>query len=258
MPTPYKGRTIPAFSDTADAPKAFQDFVDDGPIPTFADSGSRAADWAAPPEGSISYLESSKQFEAHDGAGWRDFTSFILPPGVILPSASLALPQGFLWAAGQEVQISAYDDLYNAIGTQYGSASPGYFRLPATNKRVLVGDIAQSGFNRGESGGYADPQLRQHDHPVSDTHRHPPGNDMVNFVTYQDTLAPGAGWAFQNTNQPVLDFNAFALGQGDFHASATMSGQTTSGSIDVQNEEHGDQANGNFPPYVTVSFIIKY
>lgn len=62
--------TIPAYADVADGPKAFQDFVDTGPIPRFADSTARDAAIATPVEGQLCYLTSTSAVLVYDGASW--------------------------------------------------------------------------------------------------------------------------------------------------------------------------------------------
>ena len=53
--------------------------------------------------------------------------------GMIIACAEPFAPTGWLACDGSEKPISQYQDLYNAIGSTYGSASSGNFRLPAFN-----------------------------------------------------------------------------------------------------------------------------
>lgn len=71
MTQEYKGFTIPAYADTADAPKAFQDFTDDGPIPRFADATARDAAIATPVAGQMCYLNSTSAVQVYSGSAWE-------------------------------------------------------------------------------------------------------------------------------------------------------------------------------------------
>ena len=70
MSQSYKGLTIPSYTDTADAPNAFQDFTDSGPIPRFADGTARDAAIAVPLEGQMCYNTALGTFQYYDGASW--------------------------------------------------------------------------------------------------------------------------------------------------------------------------------------------
>lgn len=70
MSQSYKGLTIPSYSDTADAPAAFQGFVDSGPIPRFTDSTARDAAIVSPVEGMMCYLTGSDELQIYNGASW--------------------------------------------------------------------------------------------------------------------------------------------------------------------------------------------
>lgn len=70
MSQSYKGMTIPAYADSADGPLAFQDFVDSGPIPRFADATARDAAIATPVAGQMVYNTTTGLFEAWNGASW--------------------------------------------------------------------------------------------------------------------------------------------------------------------------------------------
>lgn len=70
MPDSYRGLTIPAYADAADAPKAFADFVDSGPVPRFANAGARDAAIPSPTDGMLVYLIDQGQFLARIGGVW--------------------------------------------------------------------------------------------------------------------------------------------------------------------------------------------
>lgn len=68
------------------------------------------------------------------------------PAGMIVQWPSTTPPGGWLLCDGSEKLISAYPDLYTAIGTTYGALTNGsgsngttHMRLPAMNGRIPVG-----------------------------------------------------------------------------------------------------------------------
>ncbi len=66
----YKGRQIPAYTDPADAPTAFAEFVDSGPIPRFTDADNRDGFLPSPVAGMVCYITSLGRFQHFDGAQW--------------------------------------------------------------------------------------------------------------------------------------------------------------------------------------------
>lgn len=72
----------------------------------------------------------------------RDFgaSSFALPPGVVNTFAGSTAPDGWLLCFGQAVSRTQYVDLFNAIGTSYGSGDGSTtFNLPDLRGRVPAG-----------------------------------------------------------------------------------------------------------------------
>jgi microcystin-dependent protein len=67
------------------------------------------------------------------GTGGVDFI------GQIVPFAGWFVPDGFLQANGQELQIAEYPELFNIIGTMYGGDGNTTFALPNLTGRTAVG-----------------------------------------------------------------------------------------------------------------------
>lgn len=74
----------------------------------------------------------------------------VTPTGVILPYAGLNAPTGWLFCDGSEVLISAYPELFDAIGYQFGDISTllglGTFKLPDMRGRM---PLAMDSMNNG-------------------------------------------------------------------------------------------------------------
>lgn len=62
-----------------------------------------------------------------------------LPSGSILAFGGITAPTGFLLCDGSSYLISDQTALFNAIGTLYGTAGGGTFRVPDYRGRVLLG-----------------------------------------------------------------------------------------------------------------------
>jgi hypothetical protein len=63
-----------------------------------------------------------------------------VPVGAILPYAGTAAPTGYLLCDGSEVAIGSYNDLYNVVGTTFGTGvNPSTFKLPDLRGRFALG-----------------------------------------------------------------------------------------------------------------------
>jgi len=101
------------------------------------------------------------------------------PIGAMIPFAGDTPPVNWLECDGAEVSQDDWPLLYEAIGSTYGSAAAGNFKLPDTRGRVLVGAGAGAGLTsraRGDSWGdeqvtLSESQLPPHSHSV---HSHTP------------------------------------------------------------------------------------
>jgi microcystin-dependent protein len=64
-----------------------------------------------------------------------------VPTGVILPYGGATAPSGWLLCDGSQVNQTQYAALYAVISTSFntGGETAGYFRLPGTARRTLVG-----------------------------------------------------------------------------------------------------------------------
>ena len=82
-----------------------------------------------------------------------NFSNF-LPVGVILPYAGDIPPEGFLICNGASISRQLYPNLFNVIGTKYGSNDPSFFNLPN-----LVDRVVQGASDKNKLGTYLSPAL---------------------------------------------------------------------------------------------------
>ena len=78
-----------------------------------------------------------------------------VPTGTIVPFAGNQIPNGWLLCNGQSVSQSTYSDLYQVLGSLYGSATDGNFVLPNITGKFVSGiDVSNTNFNElGKTGG---------------------------------------------------------------------------------------------------------
>jgi microcystin-dependent protein len=95
-----------------------------------------------------------------------------IPVGCIFPYAGSTAPTGWLLCNGQSVSRSVESQLFDVLGTTYGSSSGTTFNLPDLRGRVIIGkDTATGSANRvtveldskvlGATGGYEDIALTE-------------------------------------------------------------------------------------------------
>jgi microcystin-dependent protein len=194
-------------------------------------------------------------------------------PGVInqFAGSGSAAPTGWLFCDGQEILISSYTNLYNALTSNgftfpYGANTNGsggagstHFRIPNFKGRVPVGrDSAQTEFDvLGESGG-SKTSTAPHDHSISHDHgAFTSGNDSPDHA--HGTYNQITGFAGYGQNSPILG-NAVWNVESRNTDGATARHQHN---IDVPNFTGTSGASsaavtsGNLQPYITVNYIIK-
>lgn len=145
MSEAYRGLTIPSYADSADAPKAFKDFADSGPIPRFADATARSAAIPSPTEGQMAYMLDTSTLVVYDGVGsW--VAPFVLPgaaafTGTIDAGSQRIVNVGTPTADGDAMSRLYADGRYSAIG--HGHAVGGHTHLEAdiTDLSIAWGDV---------------------------------------------------------------------------------------------------------------------
>lgn len=154
-------------------------------------------------------------------------TGDTFPIGAISPYAGSVAPTNWLICDGRAISRVTYSDLFNAIGTTYGSGDGNTtFNLPNLKGRVITGlDTSQTEFDAlGETGG-------EKTHLLTD-------NEIPPLTTYAPSQTTGGNMAYLN------DWSGYTgTGLGNIPITKT---KTTNAS------EHN-----NLQPYITLNYIIK-
>jgi microcystin-dependent protein len=181
--------------------------------------------------------------------------------GLIYPLATDTIPSGFLLCDGAAYSRTEYSELFEAIGTTYGSGNgTTTFNVPNLSTRVPVG--AGVGYPLGKTDGEAEHTLTADEMP---SHAHTKGNmeitgewnltsDENNAGLDAGSSATGAiiaksGKGYISKVAEGSDGSQFITSGFSFNASNGWTGETS--------YEGGDQPHNNMQPYVVVNYIIS-
>lgn len=189
-----------------------------------------------------------------------DQVNALIVPGIINQYAGVSLPSGWLWCDGQELSISLYPDLYNAITNNgsvfpYGNNTDGsggagstHFRVPNFKGKIPVGtDSTQVPFDSlGKSGGAIN-----HTHNIDST-----GSTGHNHTISGSSAATNTNNALGNHSHNVSTNgsntgNSGNHGHGDTFGTAANGSNTnfgrTSGNVflTVAGSSHSHGVNGS-------------
>jgi hypothetical protein len=171
-----------------------------------------------------------------------------IPAGTLFDFAGLSAPSGFLPCDGRAVSRTDYDILFAAIGTLWGDGDGSTtFNLPDFRDKFVLGSSATRA--TGSSGGTADSSVVSHRHGIG---RFELGNDN--------------GWFFVDayTNPETRDTQLINGDRSTAHRSTEPEGEefggtneTKPGILSTTPIQASTVTNGNIPPYVAVTKIIK-
>lgn len=146
-----------------------------------------------------------------------------LSVGTILYTAGANKPDFALWADGSEVSQAEYPLLYSILGTTWGSAGAGNFKLPDLRGRVPLGTGQGSGLSEyalGDTGGEESVALQldempEHDHEIQytlDVAQEGVGVPYfaLNGLLTYDTTSKGSGEPHEN-RPPYAALNAYII-----------------------------------------------
>lgn len=93
------------------------------------------------------------------------------PAGAIMNFAMSATPTGWLWCNGAEISRTTYSNLFNAIGTTFGTATSATFTLPDMRGEFQRGWDGGRGIDTGRMlGSYQAGEVQSHTHaPLNGT-----------------------------------------------------------------------------------------
>jgi microcystin-dependent protein len=186
------------------------------------------------------------------------------PTGAILDFAAVSAPAGWLKCDGSAYLSTdpLYVNLFNVIGTAFGSAPGGYFKVPDLRNRVTAG--AGQTYTLGNIGGAASvvlsvAQLAAHKHTDTTGHIHTVYQDQHRHALVGNTTAVGVVSGTDPTFQ-LIDAPGPTAGLIDF-SGVTTDYQTPTVycqlGYSVVDNAGSSQAHENMPPYMALTKIIK-
>jgi microcystin-dependent protein len=188
-------------------------------------------------------------------------SALLVPPGCISAYAGASAPGGWLICNGQAIDRQIYVNLFNVIGTLYGSGDgETTFNVPNLKGRHIMGvDVSQVEFDvRGETGGEVKHTLTIDEMP---THNHnvidPGHNHGVTDPGHQHSYVNQVGDQGVNT----LTTQADAADQVDYGQLTSIN--TTGITINTNTtgitlgNTGGSQAHYVLDPYMALHYIIK-
>ena len=164
------------------------------------------------------------------------------PIGTILPYSSTTIPEGYLVCDGSAVSRTTYADLFDVIGTTYGTGDGSTtFNLPNLKGKVAVGqDTSDTSFDvLGETGGEKTHTLVNNELPKIDAY-----------------------WQFHGTEHGTNVYNlkgSNSIGtriNGKYQAISGASGAYSYADVGIRFGNNG--AHNNLQPYTVLVYIIKY
>lgn len=161
----------------------------------------------------------------------KKYVDNFIPKGVINTYAGSTAPNGWLICDGSAISRSTYADLFEVIGTTYGTGDgETTFNLPNLQRRIPVGyDVSDNDFNAiGKIGGEKTHVLTINEMPE---HSHNIGNEGA--ILY------GGNRAY-------------------FSSSGSISTWTNNEAHSHTNTKGGSQAHNIMQPYIVMNYIIKY
>jgi hypothetical protein len=154
MSSMYKGLAVPDYTDSADAPLAFQQLIDSGPVARFANATARNAAIPAPVKGTVIYRLDTSVIEIYDGTAWKSVNPLIPPahthPGSQITNLSITggkIANDTIPVAGANKKITGVIEnanLPNASLTAQGIVQLVTVLTDASEVKALTAKAAQS------------------------------------------------------------------------------------------------------------------
>ncbi|HEX7099342.1 MAG TPA: tail fiber protein [Acidimicrobiia bacterium] len=208
---------------------------------TVSDHGSDISDL----EGLVAALQGQvSDLEAGLGAAW--------PVGSIIMYGGDEAPNGWILCDGRAVSRTQYSNLFDKIGTRFGSGDGSTtFNVPNLQRRFPVGKASSGAASTvGSTGGTWD-----HTHSVP-SHQHtvnPPATDTDVNTALDTVVEPEQGDSGRSGLLSRIDTNASSNSHRHYHSHSHQ--------VDIAPFNSGSAGGGNTgsanPPYLVLNFIIK-
>lgn len=173
-----------------------------------------------------------------------------LPPGMVMMSAGVSVPNGWLACNGAAVSRTTYAALFAAIGTAYGVGNGSTtFNLPNLTDRFPVGTSVTK--TRGMTGGESEvtlltENLPSHNHTtLAHSHSLPSHTHGLLVSTVTNTSTGGSG------------ARVAALGSGSLESTLAGGSGLTGSSASDTTFTGEDVPVDIMPPWASVGFVIK-
>lgn len=152
-------------------------------------------------------------------------TGDTLPIGSITAYGGESIPTNWLKCNGSEVSRTEYQELFEVIGTTYGSGDASTtFNVPNISERVIVGSAGDGEFATGNIGGEKEHALTVDEMP---SHKH------------------GVGYVGGNANGNHAGMSGTSAEPNSYNNELFI------------NSKGGDQPHNNMQPYIVLNYIIK-
>lgn len=182
----------------------------------------------------------------------KEFIPDTTPVGTITMFGGSTAPIKWVLCDGRAISRTDYADLFQIIGTTYGSGNGSTtFNVPDMRNRFVVG--AGSNYNLNSKGGANTVTLSTDEIPA---HTHG-SKSLTGYVTLRKT---GAGYNTAISRSGIVSsITSSGSGSTSINGSGS-SGQTLDQvNIDASHEHNsvgGGEAHENRPPYIGINFII--
>lgn len=161
----------------------------------------------------------------------------VIPPGSILAWTTSTAPTGWLICDGSAISRTTYADLFDVLGTTYGSGDGSTtFNIPDLKGKIAVGqDTNDNDFDTlGNTGGSK--ELQAHNHG---------GYTSTNYAYNSPEVYVEGG----NVDFYALNWNGSLVGSDNTYREKTLHNH------EISTDGTGD--SGNLQPYIVLNYIIK-